>query len=405
MSKAPIDSIIELTAYDPEARNDPHTKLKALRGCTAAFRDEAAKAWFLTRYDDVRPLANDHDMWRHPMRAEEGAFIRSIVPNEEAAERTRGSILFMDDPDHARVRPPLAKAFYARINDMKAELEAIVDKVLDGAPRSGRFDLMSEIAVPVPILVIARILGVEAERIEDFRAWSEAVVLGLNPLRSEEETERMLWGREALDDYFADCMEARRKNPADDLVTDMVELQAQGAELDDEEVRINLEALLVGGNLTTTDLIGNGVWLFLTNDRERQKLAADPTLAGAAVEEILRYESPVAVTNRILPDSREIAGCPMHSQQSVMLSLHSANRDANKFEDADCFNITRERIPHVAFGGGSHICIGAPLARLEGARVFARLFERFPNMSLPEQDLTWRALPFFRGLETLFVDV
>ncbi len=200
-------------------------------------------------------------------------------------------------------------------------------------------------------------------------------------------------------------MAARRTKPQDDLISDMVTLQAHGVPIDDEELRTNLQSLLVGGNLTTTDLIGNGVWLLLTHPDELAKLKAESSLASAMVEEVLRYESPVAMTSRVMSEDRDLAGCPMQHSQSVFTSLHAANRDAAVFEQPDQFNITREKVSHVAFGGGPHTCIGAPLARIEARRAFSLLFEKYPNMRLAEQDLTWRALPFFRGLETLIVEV
>ena len=404
MPTLPVNSLMELSALDPEARICPHGKLKQLREATPAMRDEGAKVWMLTRYDDVRATVNDRSMWRHPALAEDGSIARLVVDESEREDGV-SSILFLDEPDHSRVRLPLAKAFYARVNAMKTDIDAIVDDVIDAAPLSGTFDLMEEIAVPLPIAVIGRILGVASDRLSEFRKWSEGVILSLNPLRTEAESERLAWAVEKIDAYFTELMAQRRQDPRDDLISDMVKLQADGLPLSDDELRINLQALLVGGNLTTTDLIGNGVWLLLTHPAELAKLKADPGLAGSTVEEVLRYESPVAITSRVVPDERQIAGCPMHARQSVWMSLQSANRDEAVFEDPDAFDISREHVSHVAFGGGSHICIGAPLARIEARRVFARLFEKYLNVQLPDQELTWRTLPFFRGLETLTVEV
>jgi hypothetical protein len=309
----------------------------------------------------------------------------------------------MDEPDHSRVRLPLAKAFYARINAMKPQIEAIIDEVIARAPLDQPFDLIAEVAMPIPILVIAAILGVESERFREFRAWSEASILGLNPLRTPEETQRMEWGASQLSAYFTQLMEERRRAPKADLISDVTALQAAGEPLSDEEVRVNLTALLIGGNLTTTDLIGNGVWLLLNHPQELAKLRADPNLAAAAVEEILRYEGPVAITSRVISDDRTIGGCPMAPHQSVVTSLHSANRDPSAFEDPERFDITRKHVPHVAFGGGSHICIGAPLARIEAKRALSGLISRYPALSLVGPDPVWRALPFFRGMEALMV--
>ena len=397
-------SVIEVTAFMPDARANPHPKLEALRHNCPVMRDEIAKTWFLTRYADIRETVNDRSFVRHPLNSEEGSISRQLIEDDETPRRT--SILFLDDPDHARVRPPLAKAFYARIQKMKPQIEAIIDETIDAAPATGRFDLMADIAVPIPVTVIARILGVDEERLPDFRQWSEDIILSLNPVRTPEETERMEHGGHALDAYFTELMEARRKTPGDDLITDMVQLQASGdAPLTDDELRINLGALLVGGNLTTTDLIGNGVWLFLTHPDQLAAFKADPALGAQAVEEVLRYEAPVSATSRIVEADKTVAGCPMKAHQVVFCSLASANRDETVFDAPEAFDITQKRASHVAFGGGPHICIGAPLARMEARRVFEKLFARYPDMRLPEQELTWRALPFFRGLERLDVEV
>lgn len=397
-------SLLQISAYDTDARDNPHPRLKALRETCPVLRDEAVKTWLLTRYDDIRSTVNDRTFVRQPSKAEEGSMSRMLA-NPDDPDGRRSSILFQDDPDHSRNRLPLVKAFYARIKKMEPEIEAMIDKVIDAAPASGRFDLMEHIAVPIPILIIAHILGVDESRLPEFREWSEGVILGLNPMRSAEETAYLEDSAEKLEAYFAELMEARRKEPKDDLISDMVQAQADGGEFDDDELRVNLQALLVGGNLTTTDLIGNGVWLFLTHPEQLAALKQDPSLGAAAVEEVLRYEAPVQATSRIVSEDREVAGCPMKKSQPVFMSLAAANRDPDKFDAPDTFDITVKRSSHVSFGGGAHICIGAPLARIEARRVYQKLFERYPNMTLPNQDIVWRTLPFFRGIETLEVEV
>ena len=395
-------SILEISAFDPEARDNPHPRLKALRDSCPVMRDEAVKTWLLTNYEDIRATVNDRTFVRQPSKAEEGT-LSSMLANPDDPDGKRSSILFQDDPDHSRNRLPLVKAFYARIKKMEPELEAMIDRVIDDAPSSGRFDLMEHIAVPIPILLIAHILGVDESRLPEFRDWSEGVILSLNPMRSAEDTAYMQASSDKLNAYFTELMEARRKDPKDDLISDMVQAQADGGDFDDEELRVNLQALLVGGNLTTTDLIGNGVWLFLTHPAQMEALKADPGLASNAVEEVLRYEAPVQATSRILAEDREVAGCPMKQRQPVFMSLAAANRDPAKFEDPEAFDITQKRASHVSFGGGAHICIGAPLARIEARRVYQKLFERYPNLRLPDQEIVWRALPFFRGIERLEV--
>jgi len=368
------------------------------------MRDEALKTWLLTRYDDVRATVNDRTFDRHPSNAEPGSMMSMLVDPDDPDGR-RSSILFLDDPDHARNRLPLVKAFYARIKKMEPDIEAIIDRIIDAAPDSGRFDLMEHIAVPLPIAIIAHILGVDENRLEEFRDWSEGVILGLNPARSDEETAYMQASADKLNAYFTQLMEERRITPRDDLISDMVQAQADGGDFDDDELRTNLQALLVGGNLTTTDLIGNGVWLFLNHPDQLEALKANPALAAQAVEEVLRFEAPVQATSRVVSEDREVAGCPMKKSQPVFMLLAAANRDPAKFEAPETFDITTKRASHMSFGGGAHICIGAPLARIEARRVYQKLFERYPNMTLPKQDIVWRSLPFFRGIERLDVEV
>jgi cytochrome P450 len=311
----------------------------------------------------------------------------------------------LDDPDHARVRQPLAQALYARVAKYRPQVEAIVDAALDKLEGEPRFDLMDRFCVPIPIDVIASILGVDPGRLGEFRQWSEGVIQSLNPFRNEAQTKAMEAASVALNDHFTAELADRRANPRDDLLTDMVRLQDAGADLSDDELRINISALLVGGNLTTTDLIGNGVRLLLLHPGELAKLRADPGIVNAVVEEVLRYEPPIDITARVASAPAEVAGCPMKAGQAMMLMLRAANRDPEVFDDPHAFNVSRAKKPHVAFGGGAHICIGAPLARLEAQVALGRLFDRFPNLRLadPAAAPEWRRLPFFRGLERLDV--
>jgi cytochrome P450 len=405
----PAPHVLELTPLNPEFRADPYAMLARIRDHWPVMRDEMAGVFFISRYEDVRGVVTDLTLWRHPEKAEEAAVLtRRVLENERTADPEQegaGSILLMDDPDHARIRGPLAQALYKRVAKCRPLVEDVVKEALDKVEGETRFDLMKAVSLPIPIDVIARILGVDHTRLAEFRDWSEGLIQSLNPLRTPEQTEHMVRASEALWGFMSVMLAVRRRTPEDDLVTDMVQLQAAGADISDIDLATNLIALLVGGNLTTTDLIGNGVRQFLLNPAELAKLRADPSLIGAAVEEVLRFDPPVDITGRIASREMEIGGCPIHKTQSMLVSLRGANRDPAVFEDPDAFNITRKKSPHVAFGGGAHICIGAPLARLEAQVALLRLFERFPNLRLAEPDAEpeWRTLPFFRGLTHLDV--
>ena len=230
-----------------------------------------------------------------------------------------------------------------------------------------------------------------------------AIIQTFNPARSQAQTDAMTAGSEASVAYITELMAMRRVAPKDDLVSDLVAMKDGGADISDDEIKVNCLTLLVAGNLTTTDLIGNGVRLFLTHPEQLAKLMADPSLIGAAVEEILRFEPPVDQTGRVASRDLEIGGCPVKAHEQLSPSLRSANRDPDVFPDPDAFDITRARAPHVAFGGGAHICLGAPLARIEAQSAFLGLFRRYPNLTLVDEAPKWRSLPFFRGLERLEV--
>jgi hypothetical protein len=404
---APLPNLLQLTPMDPTYRADPHVVLDDLRALCPVHRDEMSGNFILSRYADVRAVVSDLDMLRDPIHAEEGAILqrRSLDQIDPSLPRSHvSSILTLDDPDHARIRRPLAQALYARVARFKPEVERIISETLDALEGETTFDLMDRFCVPIPIDVIASILGVDRERLVEFREWSEGLIQGLNPFRNAAQTAAMESASENLNAYFLEAMADRRAAPRDDLISDMVQLQAE-ANLADTELRINLTALLVGGNLTTTDLIGNAVRLLLLNPAELAKLKADPKIINAVVEEVLRYEPPVDITGRIAHQDMEIAGCPVKSRQALTMSLRGANRDPEVYDDPHAFNVSRKHKPHVAFGGGSHICIGAPLARLEAQVALVRLFERFPDLKLVEGEPEWRTLPFFRGLERIDVTV
>lgn len=403
------NSIAEVSAFDPDARMDPHPKLKRLRDVCPVLYDEGGKTWFLTRYDDVRAVIHDKSIARHPKLAEAGSFVASFAASNldiDKADDRADTILSLDDPDHTRIRVPFTKVFYPRVKRMSAEIEAMVDDDIAALPETGQFDLVQDIALDLPIKVIAKIIGVDSSMLDQFRAWSEAMVYSLDPLRTPEQTELMIKAGLEINAYFLQLIADRRQAPKDDLTSDIVQLQTEGAELTNQEIAANLELLLSAGNLTTTDMIGVGTWLFLKNPSQIAKLNADPSLAGLAVEEVLRMDGPAAVTTRVIMDEREMRGCPMQAHQPMLVSLHGANHDPEVFENPDTFDISRKGPPHVAFGGGQHICLGAPLARIEGRRFFVKLFDRYPNLAIADvpNALEFRALPLFRGLTKLIVD-
>lgn len=410
---ADLPSVFELTPLNPTFSADPHALLDRLRNESPVHRDTGAGLFILTRYADVRGVLSDTSMWRAPERAEEAAVLTRAILNQQLEGRDipedeqRSGILLMDEPDHMRIREPFAKALYKRVARARSLVEQVASEWLDRLRGRSGFDAMADFALRVPIDAIARILGVDNGRLAEFRDWSEGIILILDPFRNDDQTKHLIAASNALSGYMRDLMARRRAQPEDDLISDVLALQAEGAPLSDGEISSNLQGLLIGGNLTTTDLIGNAVWLLLKHADQLAKLRADPTLINSCIEEVLRYESPVDITGRIAPRDMEVGGCPMRKTQSMFLSLRGANRDPVAFREPHHFDITRKDAPHVAFGGGLHLCIGAPLARLEAQVAVQMFFGRFPDARLADAEARpeWRNTPFFRGLKTIEVCV
>jgi cytochrome P450 len=413
VDKEYLPGLLALTPLNPAFNDNPHALLDPLRSKCPVHRDTDAGVFILSKHSDVRGTLSDTSMLRAPENAEEAAVMtrRQIeAPRppglEIAPDQPRHSILTMDEPEHMRVREPVAKALYKRVAKSKPLVQRVVDEWLGRIPANAdTFDVMDKFAIRVPIDVIARILGVDETRLMEFRDWSEGAILGFHPFPTPEQVERIVFANNSLNRYMRGLMKERAAEPKDDLVSDMMALKKEGADITEGEICTNMLALLIGGNLTTTDLIGNAIWLLLTHPEELAKLKANPALITTTVEEVLRYESPVDITGRIAPRDMEISGCPVKHTQSMIMSLRGANRDPEAYSEPHKFDITRKEAPHVAFGGGTHLCIGAPLARLEAVVAIPAFFERFPNVRLtdPERKPEWRNLPFFRGLKELMV--
>lgn len=265
------------------------------------------------------------------------------------------------------------------------------------------FDLIAAFAGPLPVIVIAEMLGVDSADHGDFKRWSDLISLSFNPLLTEDQRVLMTEASRQLDAYLQRAVDGRRANPRDDLIRAMIAAEEAGDQLNDDEIVTMCSLLLAADNVTTTDLIGNGVWTLLRHPDQLRKLRADPSLIKNAVEEILRFESPVVQTARIPMDDVKIGGCPVKRGESVLASLAAANRDPDVYPESDRFDITRRDVHHHSFGGGVHFCLGSPLARLEAQLAISALVQRFPNLRLADEPLEWRALPAFRGLTTLRV--
>lgn len=403
--------ILDLTAANPAARRDPYPRLAALREQCPLHRDEAGGAWLVARMADARAIFGDNAHCKNPDRAEPAAIAirrrRSTVPDGLAfPDDQRASMLELDGEEHARVRGPLVQALYARIREFEPDCIRIVEAALDRLEGAPDFDLMKELAEPVPVACIGAILGVPPETLATFRGWLDGIVQTFNPNRTQQDVANLVAASNGLAHYIRGRFAGARLKPPDDLFGDMAKLQAAGAPLSDTEITYNIRGLLIAGNVTTTDLIGNAVRLLLTHPEQRARLRADPALWPNAIEEALRHEPPVDFTWRIAMRDEDLSGCPVHAGAALNVFIRSANRDEAAFPDAAAFDVARPRASrHLAFGGGAHICPGAPLARMEARHLLSRLFTHYPRLRLADPDAAphWRSLPGFRGLEHLHV--
>jgi len=397
---------VQLTPMDPVFRNDPYPVLKRLRNVERVHRDEPLSRWFVTGFDEAREILRHKDLSSNMENASPDSYVGRVRQNARSGgmAETLNSILYKDDPDHRRLRALVSKPFSPKaVEDLRPRVRANIQELLDTLTEPS-FDLVESFADPLPVIVIADMLGVEREMRAQFKQWSADIVAGFfNPLRIQEQTERGARAQRALSAYLSTVITARRQQPGQDLISEMITADEAETPLTDAEIRGQTNLLLVAGNVTTSDLIANCLKALLTHPEQLAALRANPELAGNAVEEVLRYDSPVTQANRILPVDMSLGGCPMHKGQTISVSLAGANHDPYANPNPDTFDIHRKDIRHQSFGGGKHLCLGAWLARLEAQEAVLGLLRRFPHLSLNEQKFEYRAVPSFRGLKALWV--
>jgi len=315
------------------------------------------------------------------------------------------AMLWKDDPDHRRLRSLVSKPFGAKeIELQRPRIRDVAERLLDDV-KEEKFDLIKSLADPMPLVVIGDMLGVDVARREQFKRRSEDMVRGLfNPIRSAEETQLAASAWQELHQYFAHLIEARRQFGRDDLISSMlVAKDGDSHPLTDQEVVAQCLLLLIAGNVTTTDLIGNAVRVLLMHPEQMAQLRAAPELITNAIEEVLRFESPTMQVSRVVPEDMTFAGCPFRKGQSIQLSLSAANRDPRATPEPDRFDIRRPSIRHHSFGGNRHMCLGAHLARVEAQEAVSALLRRYPKLELAEQELRFRAWPGLRGTHELWL--
>jgi cytochrome P450 len=365
--------------------------------------DGETPIWFITRHDDVAAvLLDDERFVRDPrlaMTPEQIEATRMMPPGMEMIEN---HMLNRDGDDHRRLRRLVTTAFTPkRVEQLRPRIQAIADELLDAVEARGEMDLSAEYAFPLPITVIAELLGVPTADQDRFKEWSDAII---SPALDPKDLERFFERMGEFVGYLTDFFAQRRAAPTDDLVSGLLAAQDESDALSEQEVFGTVVLLIVAGHETTVGLIGNAVLNLLEHPDQLALLQQDPTLIPGAIEEVLRYEGPVERSlNRWAATDVELGGQTIRKGDLVIPILTAAGRDPTRFPEPDRLDVTREDTRHVAFGRGSHYCLGAPLARLETEIALETLFRRLPELRLavPRAELEWRPTPGFRRVVAL----
>lgn len=361
-------------------------------------------AWMLTRYRDVHSVLRDPRFSVERLRAPLMRDNLDRMPEflRQSATGMR-SMLVMDPPDHTRVRKLVNKAFTPkRVAALRGHIEAIVGELADEAQAKGTFDLIHDVAEPLPAIVIAELLGVPAEDHRQFRRWSSSMINGFGSPNAEARATSAAAARQVFD-YLADVIAARRRTPREDLISAMIAAQEERDALTDAELLATGNLLLLAGHETTTNLIGNGTLALLREPDQWNRLCEEPALLPTAIEELLRYDGPVQATVRVALEDVAIDDQVIPEGSLVLVNIGSADHDPDTFGDPDQLDLARAPNPHLAFGFGTHFCLGAPLARLEARLAFDALTKRFPRLSLVDDRPVYRTNPVLRGLTSLNV--
>ena len=387
-------------SYNPlsaEMAQDPYPTYAKLRGRDPVHRSRLMDAWVFSRFADVDAILRDHRHFSSDPRKRVASGRRASLPNVEEP-----SMLFLDPPDHTRLRALVNKAFTPRaVAALEPHIRELMTTLLDAVDDPAAFDLMEAVAKPLPVIVIAEMLGIPPEDRAKFAVWSDQRARILEPTLSPDERETADAAMRSLDEYLMPIISARRVDPKDDIISALAQAEEEGDKLTEREVLIMLRLLLVAGNETTTNLIGNGVLALLRHPDQLAALREDPGLIPSAVEELLRFDSPVQVDVRSVLDDCEVNGFRVRRGDNVVTLLGAANRDPDRFEAPDRLDVRRGDQNHLSFGRGIHHCLGAPLARLEGRVVLQALIDRFSSLRLLEDRPAFRSSVALRGLLAL----
>ncbi len=402
-----IDRGVAFNPLDRRYSSDPYPLYRKLREKDRVHRSRLFDGYVVSGYEEVQAALKDprlsaDDRKGPRFQTQQRDALRAGALTEEEAAR-KPAMLRSDPPDHTRLRSLVNRAFTPRaVESLRPRVEEIVEELLDAASERGSLDVIRDLAYPLPVIVIAEMLGIPAADRDRFKRWSDLVAKAVEfsadftALKKARVASRELWS------YLEDIAEDRRREPREDLLSALLVAEQAGDKLTAEEVFTTTELLLIAGNETTTNLIGNGLLALLHAPDQLQALRDDEALLPAAIEELLRFDSPVQATARLALDDLEVGSMTLKKGQELVLLLGAANRDPAQFEDPDQLDLHRQDVRHLSFSQGIHYCIGAPLARLEAPIALGALLRSFPDLRLdPASAPQWRGGFVLRGLERL----
>jgi pimeloyl-[acyl-carrier protein] synthase len=391
----------------PEVRENPYPSYRALREADPVFWFENLQTWVLTAYDDILSVLRDYAHFSSDRSRANNLIIRQMeAQQDQSLLRRTATILSADPPSHTRMRALVNKAFTPRVvEEMRPHIQEITDSLFDALPEPGRMDVMADLAMPLPVIVIAELLGVSPADRAQFKAWSTDIAGTLGTaFLTPDALDQARRSAAELQAYFQEAVEAHKRQPQHDLLSALIDVEEQGDLLSADELLATVILLLLAGNETTTGLIGNGILALLGNPPERRRLQDDPSLITSAVEELLRFDSPVQATSRVVTEPFEFRGKNFEPGHTVLNLLGAANRDPAQFSDPDSLDLARKDNRHIAFGYGIHFCLGAPLARVEGQIAINAILRRFADPELATEKPEWGNSFILRSLKTLPIE-
>jgi len=396
---------MQFNPLSPEFQRNPYPFYDAMRAEAPIWYWEEGNMWLFTRYDDISTLLRDRRLGRtmdHVLRREG----RALPPIPEAQapfhKLSQHSMFDKEPPDHTRLRSLVHKVFTPRrVENLRGRIQAITDHLLDQVEAQGRMDVLEDFAVPLPVTVIAELLGVPEEDRHRLRSWSRDIVAMYELDHTEEQARRAVQAAVQFSDYLRALAHERRRNPLDDLISALALVEEAGDQLTEDELISTCVLLLNAGHEATVNVIGNGMLALLKHPDQMAALLHNPSLIGSAVEEMMRYDTPLQLFRRWVLEDLEYKGCSFKKGTEVAFMFGAANRDPARFPNPHTFDIIRQDNPHIAFGNGIHYCLGAPLARLELQIAIGTLLRRFPNLRRDGPQPEYRNAYVIRGLYSL----